>query len=1391
MVLKNQGIIPPQPGFNNSVNPPQLNPEFPSLRRLNMHVADGSKHLEVGKKVLLNCFDASGGNTCMVLSPPPASRERTSREGEGDGRTHHVVVCSGHTFKAMKGNERRILDYVMTHKDESPSHLAYTTTARRIKHHQYRTAWVVQNMKDLGKQLLRDQSNTEEIVRKRGSVAFTFTGQGSVYRAMAKPLLQSSPRFRDAIKACQAVCDMNGFPSVIGYINGNETLPQAQAAQEQLSLVAVQIALVHLLRSWGLQPDLVLGHSIGEYAALYTAGVLSLSDTLYLVGRRALLVEECCDTDKYSMLVLPMASNQAQALLEKFKLVNCSVACKNTSKSTVISGPSNDLTKLQNDLKEGRGVETKRLPVPYGFHSTQMEPVARGLNKLAQDAAQFSAPNVSFASTLHGRIVSTGSEKTFGPEYLAQQTLDPVEFIAAVQDAHNQGYVNDNTIWVEIGPDQANTSMVRQILGIKENDRLLPAIKSNQDCWAMLGHLVASAYIRGHDIDWNAYHMDCEASKALRLVDLPRYAFDLTDHWWPYVHPQVQAHDPAAGTAVQNQSNGTALPSLEYIGPFLQYVAHVSADSDQAVTAEFISRVNHPEMMAAAAGHLVDGRPIFPGSAFCEMAYAAAEYLVPKHQALPSTPHISSLILGKLDMRRPLIITTSADDSIVRTRAICHCDGVSVDFFHEAGPHDVTPLGSVAIRFQRSPALLTKTGPTTAFLVQARCEALIKAVRSGEEGHVLRKSLLYQLFQRYIGYGEGFQGIQECFLGGSITEAACVVRLPPSPSATGDRAAVNMYWRDCVFHLAGFMLNGHPDGPSDKASIAVAVEEILFEEELNADDTYTVYTHMAPTETGHMGDVYVFQGQRLVALCYNMVYHTVAPRRANVGRQPPRSSTQIETRPSPLPPSISQPIRPAEPLTRIESHAQPQTYHQPQPQPQPQTKIQEAEPRGRKQPVEQKQDISELILRLIAEETGWPVEDLSDDTAVADLGVDSLMNISLVSRLRSEKGIDVSPAKFRKCITVADIRKEFGTTADGVGSQRNEDRHIEIETQEPEQAQGLNESSTGSSSPGSDTSCSPNVLTPNTDPLSRSSGSSPVPKVVELEPPMGNTPQTINDVVEMPDELKDTTVEVFLIQGEPSSTTPPLFLVPDGSGSIASFLQLPNFEHDICVYGLHSPWVDNPAGFTCTIEQASQLYVAAIREKQPNGPYLLGGWSSGCVFAYEAARVLAEDHGEEVLGLVIVDMHRPKPLPDWIETTKELWEYWCETTGLDNVFAPLPDAQDLEKHLISNFRALNRYTPKPMRPGKTPKHGTLIVWAKKGMGNGLKREDYADLPDPLEIGTWFCFDRTDFGPNGWEELVGDKIQTVAIDGHHRSIMVPPDAYQLVKVIDEALDRFLT
>ncbi|TIC91858.1 Bikaverin polyketide synthase bik1 [Colletotrichum higginsianum] len=410
---------------------------------------------------------------------------------------------------------------------------------------------------------------------------------------------------------------------------------------------------------------------------------------------------------------------------------------------------------------------------------------------------------------------------------------------------------------------------------------------------------------------------------------------------------------------------------------------------------------------------------------------------------------------------------------------------------------------------------------------------------------------------------------EEFYLSPDLTEAACTVRLPACPSATGDRSVFNMCWRDCVFHLAGYMLNGHPDGPSAEANIAISVQEIVFEEELHDMDTFQVYTHMSPTETGFIGDVYVFRGQKLVALCSDMVYKTATPRRgatsvkktaaaaaaaavfsASAFSASAQSSAQLPRAAMPLP---SEPRR--DNVVAVGATAG---------QPNNATTTKE---------VNKPQDVADLLLELIANETGWPVDVLEDNTELADMGVDSLMNIVLVSKIRAEKDIEILATKFRQCFTPLPLPAT--APEDSVAE------HADVQTGPEALPDRLEDDDWGDDD---------DMGTPLTN------ASTPV----DISRPDSTESDMSLIDFKVPKPMMDHVVEDFLIEGEEKEGVPYLFLFPDGSGLVTSFFQLPDLSTtNLCVYGLHSPWVKNPEDFTCTIEQATNLYLAAIRARQP------------------------------------------------------------------------------------------------------------------------------------------------------------------------------------------------
>jgi len=205
-----------------------------------------------------------------------------------------------------------------------------------------------------------------QIPSKKPSV---FTGQGSHYPRMGKQSFDDSIQFRANIKQLDAIARAQGFPSILPVVNGSLPDVSLTPLMFQLSAICVQIALARLWASWGMIPKAVVGHSLGEYVALHVAGVLSISDTIYLVGTRAKLLEEKCYEGSHMMLAIKTSVATIGQYLD-----NVEVACINAPEETVVSGTYINIKFLLGELKD-RGFEPTKRSIPFAFHSAQVSPI--------------------------------------------------------------------------------------------------------------------------------------------------------------------------------------------------------------------------------------------------------------------------------------------------------------------------------------------------------------------------------------------------------------------------------------------------------------------------------------------------------------------------------------------------------------------------------------------------------------------------------------------------------------------------------------------------------------------------------------------------------------------------------------------------------------------------------------------------------------------------------------------------------------------------------------------------------------------------------------------------------------------------------------------------------
>jgi acyl transferase domain-containing protein len=521
LVLREQQI-PPHIGIKSGT----INHTFPDLDERNVRIAMVSTKFPCQqsrrRRILLNNFGAAGGKTALLLEEAPYIKARVS----SDPRYEHIVTVSTKRPESLRKNIENMIGYLNKQPDVSLSDLSYTTTARRIQH-SYRIAVVASTISDLQNRLslaLRTDGFKPHATGPR--VAVVFTGQGSFYLSLAKTLYETCTQFREEVRRFDALSQDHGFASMLGAVDGTiSEINDLTATQTQLALTTVQMALFRLWVTWGLKPAVVVGHSLGEYAALYASGVLSASDTLYLVGKRAILLEASCTQGTHSML----ATNTSEATLRKIlgaRLDILEITCRNSPYEIVLGGPDSHVQEIKEYLNS-QGVRCTVLAIPYAFHSSQVEPLL-DLFEEAAAGVVYSKPIYPLASPLLGSVIRDSG--TVDPGYLRRHARGTVDFHKAVEAIDKEGLCDKDTVWLELGPSAVCLGMIKSILGRQIEGACV--LKARKCPWTTACRALSLLYTHGFAVNWSEYHRDFEPGQ--QLLHLPSYAFEETNYFIGY-----------------------------------------------------------------------------------------------------------------------------------------------------------------------------------------------------------------------------------------------------------------------------------------------------------------------------------------------------------------------------------------------------------------------------------------------------------------------------------------------------------------------------------------------------------------------------------------------------------------------------------------------------------------------------------------------------------------------------------------------------------------------------------------------------------------------------------------------------------------------------------------
>ncbi|TYB44902.1 type I polyketide synthase [Actinomadura chibensis] len=524
----------------------------------------------------ISSFGISGTNAHVILEEPTAV-EAEADAPAADEPTTVPWVISARDEPGLRAQAEKLRTHLAARPELRAVDVAFSlATSRAVLD---RRAVVVAGDRDSALEGLaalaagEPHPDVEYGATALGGTAFLFSGQGSQRVGMGRELYAAFPAFAESFDAVCGELD-NLLDRALREVVWSEPELLNQTVFTQTGLFAVEVALFRLLESWGVRPDFLAGHSIGELAAAHVAGMFSLQDAAKLVAARGRLMQALPPGG--AMAAIQATEDEILPLLNE----RVGVAAVNGPESVVVSGAEDEVTRVL-DHFTGLGRKTTRLRVSHAFHSPLIDPMLDDFRQVAESIT-FNEPTIPVL----------GAQPD--AEYWVRHVREAVRFHDAVIDLHDQGV----TQFLEIGPDGVLTAMVR---GGVEDAVVAPVLRRDRPEAKQLLTALGRIHAYGTDVDWPAMFADHTA----RLVELPTYAFQRERFW--LVAPQ-------AGGDAESMGLGSA------DHPLLSAVV-TSPESDGVVLSGRLSVHTQPWL----ADHAVGGVVLFPGTGFVELAVRAGD----------------------------------------------------------------------------------------------------------------------------------------------------------------------------------------------------------------------------------------------------------------------------------------------------------------------------------------------------------------------------------------------------------------------------------------------------------------------------------------------------------------------------------------------------------------------------------------------------------------------------------------------------------------------------------------------------------------------------------------------------------------------------------------------
>jgi myxalamid-type polyketide synthase MxaB len=583
-------------------------------------------HPDLDSIVGVSSFGFGGTNTHVVLKQAPRTAKHLP--SFGPSLPYNILTISAKTPSAVRAIAQDLNTFIKSSPDRSLNDICFAANRFRTAFKE-RISIVAPTVDRLAQTLKEIAEGNFELAntchgsnaKKTGRLAWVITGQGSQYPGMGKDLYNSHPVFRHAFEEVAAHLNSRLDRRLQDFLLAdssdsslNEILADTGYAQPMI--FAFGYALSRLWSSWGIVPDVLLGHSVGEILAAHLADVFDLNDACTIVSARSRL-----------MAALPSGGGMAAFLVSPDRLTpllelepELTVAAYNGPTNTVIAGPSASLERMR-EAAQTAGIEVKPLSVSHAFHTSSMRPMLEEFERTISEI-RYMSPSKRLISNVSGEIA--GSEVAT-PEYWCRHVINPVRFYQSMAEliGQNVKYI------VEIGARPTLIGMAR--LWIAENYLLLPSVHPSQPGLSTLLQSLGQLYCHGFSVNWSGFYQDFPA----HAIRLPGYPFERQRFWWPKQseNPNESAEwslfiqQITAGGHAQSSSSSITPSTTTSISHGAATLSRVDIPSlDQFFSVDLSPQLNHD-----LGDHCIRSYKVFPAAGFISIIVEILQSLHPEH----------------------------------------------------------------------------------------------------------------------------------------------------------------------------------------------------------------------------------------------------------------------------------------------------------------------------------------------------------------------------------------------------------------------------------------------------------------------------------------------------------------------------------------------------------------------------------------------------------------------------------------------------------------------------------------------------------------------------------------------------------------------------------------